>query len=107
MIYAVKRPNEKLEVCESAELLTVEEYQKLVGGYFECIYLPHNIAGVVNEEGQLMQLPYNFTAVGTYVNDAHRIVGTCVFVNEGVEDFESLNSDQVKYLEEWSKGLCG
>lgn len=37
----------------------LEELQEIVGGYIELVYLPYDGVMVVNEEGLLLNLPYN------------------------------------------------
>jgi hypothetical protein len=41
---------------------TLEEMQALVGGYIEFLYLPDGRIMVINEEGKLTNLTYNFNA---------------------------------------------
>ena len=43
-------------------LFSLEELQKIVGGYIEMVFLPNNFVLVVNEEGKLNQLPINIKA---------------------------------------------
>ena len=38
---------------------TLKEAQDFVGGYVECITFPNGDVLIVNEEGKLMNLPYN------------------------------------------------
>ena len=47
----------------------LEEMQKLVGGYIEFIYLHDGRIMVINEEGKMKRLPYNFKA-SLYGNQA-------------------------------------
>lgn len=41
---------------------TLAEKQKAVGGWIELVYIPDNKVLIVNEEGLLLNLPYNRVA---------------------------------------------
>lgn len=64
--------------------------QELVGGYIE--HLPFCVLGVgmlMNEEGKLKDLPFNFRFYGD------DILGTVIFVGEdGGEEFKDLSEEQ-------------
>ena len=69
---------------------SLKTLQDLVGGYIE--HLSFCILGVgliVNEEGKLNELPFNFYFYG----DA--IVGTAVFVGEAGDEFTDLTDEQI------------
>lgn len=53
----ISEPGKMPEVKEIEH--TLEAMQSIVGGYVECIALPHNIDVWLNEEGLLMNLPFN------------------------------------------------
>lgn len=54
-----------------------EELQKIVGGYIEIVNLDDNHIMVVNEEGKLMDLPYNQKATYLYQN---RFIGCSDYI---------------------------
>lgn len=82
---------------------TLENYQKLVGGYIELVALDDKAELVLNEEGKVLGLPMNgfFSSNGKVVD---HIAGDYFIV--GVEDdFVSLTDDQIeKYLEMAKEG---
>ena len=48
---------------DSKKKYNLQELKSLVGGYIEIVYnLPMNKMMVINEEGKLEKLPYNFYA---------------------------------------------
>ena len=64
--------------------------QDLVGGYIE--HVPFFVLGtglIINEEGKLRDLPYNFSLYGD------SIVGNALFVGEDGEEFTDLTDEQV------------
>ena len=73
---------------EVREILdSLESMQAIVGGYIECIMMPGNIDIYVNEEGTLMDLPFNrFVAgrplVGNIFAVSHDKSGNCVSLNQ-------------------------
>ena len=85
------KPNEEnVEVVERDKPFKLEELQKLVGGLIEVV--PHAIENmglkklmVVNEEGLILDLPYNEQATNllTYFNP-YGIRGTAVIMDEGL-----------------------
>lgn len=74
---------------------TLEQYQKIVGGYIECIYpFSEAVTLVCNEEGKLRGLPINrFLVVGNHVEV---INGPFFIVGVGAEDFKSLSHRQAE-----------
>lgn len=82
---------------------TLEDYQKIVGGYIENVCLPglieKDIILVANEEGLLKGLPLNEN-LNPFV-----IVGQVFFVGRGEEDYVSLTAEQLHYVTEWLEGL--
>mgnify|MGYP003149190581 CR=1 FL=1 len=85
------KPNEEnVEVIERDKPFELYELQKLVGGLIEVV--PHAIGNmglkklmVVNEEGLILDLPYNEQASNllTYFNP-YGIRGTAVLMDEGL-----------------------
>lgn len=51
---------------KNGKFFELEELQKVVGGYIEIINLCNDQIMVVNEEGKLEDLPYNFIATQMY-----------------------------------------
>ena len=74
----------------------LESMQKVVGGSIEAVYpFDDMVALVVNEEGKLMDLPWNRLVIN---NDrvADVLVGTCFICGIGEEDFCSLTDELVQ-----------
>ena len=59
MAYILRVNGDKEEVKFERESASMEEIQKIVGGYFALIDLRNGTWAYVNEEGQLYGLPYN------------------------------------------------
>ena len=74
----------------NGEKFTLEELQKLVGGYIERISMPDGKAMYVNEDGKIKGLPYNIKATamlemhGLIPNDY--VVGNVVVLSNDEED---------------------
>ena len=62
----------------------LESLQKYVGGYIECVTVAHDTVMIVNEEGHLLGLPFNFSMDGT------PIVGPALFVGCDGEEFTDI-----------------
>ena len=75
----VKNPQEKIKEMDITNEL--EPLQALVGGYIEIVPISDKIVMIVNEEGKLMGLPYNFIIRGD------TIVGPAVFAGVNGEEF--------------------
>ena len=73
---------------EVREILdSLESMQAIVGGYIECIMMPGNIDIYINEEGRLMNLPFNrFVAglplVGNIFAVSRDKDGNCISLNQ-------------------------
>lgn len=80
----------------SIDVMTVynslEVFQELVGGYIECVVLPHNIVMVVNDEGAINDNEYNLTYNGNH------IFGDIFFIGEDGDDFTDLTTEQIYQL---------
>jgi len=63
---------------EDVDISTLKKQQKLVGGYIEYVNLHNGQMLIVNEEGLLMHLEYNYEASELY---GHPIVGDVVLCN--------------------------
>ncbi len=90
----IKRPDEAYGHVEyiANEL---KELQQTVGGYIETISLLSNMVLIVNEEGKLMGLPYNF---GTH-DDI--LVGTVIVAGVKEDEFADVPID----LSQWKRML--
>lgn len=74
-----KRPGEPGKVITiDNDLKALQEY---VGGYIETFTISHNVTVICNEEGRLLDLPYNVTFVG------HRFCGPILIVGVQGEEF--------------------
>lgn len=83
MRVVIKKPGEYAEARNVPN--TLEEWQRLVGGYIETITLTPHLVMIVNEEGVLLDLPNNFTWHG------NPIKGNAVFVGQKDDDFFDID----------------
>ena len=91
MRVAIKEPEKDIRTIEINNSLRT--LQELVGGYIET--LPFSVLGVImimNEEGKLDGLPFNFM----YYGDP--IVGTVIFAGDDIDEFTDLTDEQVESL---------
>ena len=90
--YIINANGAKTEVTpKSGNSFTIEELQEHVGGYIEIIRLTNKYLMVVNEEGKLLNLPFNSEATdiarrhkAIYPNDM--IVGNALVAQESMID---------------------
>ncbi len=90
--YIINANGAKTEVTPKfGNSFTLEELQEYVGGYIEIIRLTDKYLMVVNEEGRLLNLPFNSGATDVarhhkaiYPNDL--IVGNALVVEESMID---------------------
>ena len=90
--YIINTNGAKTEVTPKfGNPFTLEELQEYVGGYIEIIRLTDKYLMVVNEEGRLLDLPFNSEATdiarqhkAIYPNDM--IVGNALVVEESMID---------------------
>ncbi len=78
----IKRPGEKPYKTYISK--TLENLQKTVGGYIEVVRIASDVCFIVDEEGLLKGLPYNFSVYGT------KLFGTAVFCGVDGEDFTDM-----------------
>ena len=64
---------------------SLESMQDIVGGYIETFHIAENVLCVVNEEGLIRDLPFNFTAPPFFV------YGTAFFCGQQGEDMVGLD----------------
>tara|TARA_R110002167_G_scaffold135451_1_gene321894 strand:+ start:7871 stop:8143 length:273 start_codon:yes stop_codon:yes gene_type:complete len=64
---------------------TLDQLQKLVGGYIEVLELKDNTQLIINEEGKMMGLPYNDTATQimhyNFGRSADYVVGDAIILH--------------------------
>ena len=106
----VKRPDEQFgHVTWISDSL--ENLQKTVGGYIETVSIDnHELILIVNEEGKLRDMPYNFNALcaahaySAYVEWRERLFGTVIVcgTNPTKDTFEDIPID----FNEWKSLLC-
>lgn len=91
----VKRTTGELETMEIENNL--KDLQGIVGGYIETVLLSPRVVVIVNEEGKMNGLPFNFNwyRQSTLVD---KIVGDAVFVGVDGEDFDSLTDDEIEII---------
>lgn len=73
---------------------TLEELQASVGGYIETITIASDCVIICNEEGRLLDLPFNLTFCGA------RLYGTILFVGRDGEEFADLSAEAMGLLME-------
>ena len=78
----IKRPDEKYGHVTNVSG-SLENLQKIVGGYIEAINMPGYVL-IVNEEGALQDMPYNCHVRG------FTLFGTIIVAAIGPEDFDDL-----------------
>lgn len=90
ILVCIKNPGTEpyVDVVEN----TLETFQQLVGGYIESYTIGEEMTLLCNEEGLLLDLPYNATIAG------NPFVGTVVAVGVRGEDFCSIPSANVPFV---------
>ena len=104
----VKRPDEQFgHVAWISDSL--ENLQKTVGGYIEAVSIDnHELVLIVNEEGKLRDMPYNFSALcSAHAYDAHVewrevLYGTVIACGVEGDVFADIPID----FNEWKSLLC-
>ena len=88
----IKKPFQQAE-CVTIEN-TLETFQKIVDGYIEIVHMPFDtdLLAVVNEEGLLRRLDFNFY-IGNEI-----VAGNVVFVRSDGEEFTSLTDSDIKKI---------
>lgn len=74
----------------------LENYQRIVDGYIECVRWDEDHVMIVNEEGKIDGLPVNFR----YGGDV--IVGPAVWVGVGGEEFTDVDPDLLEEIEDFT-----
>ena len=89
-------PNEKAKVTEIEN--TLENLQKIVGGYIECVYpFEDNVGLICNEEGKLIGLEPNRVLRDDNGKAVDIIFGTFIITGLTEDDFGSLTDEQAEY----------
>ena len=81
--------------------------QKLVGGTIQAVYpFEDAVALICNDEGKLLNLPYNRFLYDEQKQPYDVICGTFLVVGVGAEDFQSLTAQQIRrYHEMYSREM--
>lgn len=80
----IKEPGEILREAEIEN--TLEELQRIVGGYIEAVtFIPFRVVMIVNEEGKIHDLKPNFKMHGGDV-----ICGTAIFCGVDGDNFADI-----------------
>jgi len=104
----VKRPDEQFgHVTWVSDSL--ENLQKTVGGYIETVTLDNGVVLIVNEEGKIRDMPYNFThreiiassLFGNFYGE-NPIFGTVIACGTDGDEFADIPID----FNEWKSLLC-
>ncbi|WP_293997672.1 DUF3846 domain-containing protein [uncultured Megasphaera sp.] len=82
MLVVMKRPGKPARIGQIAN--TLEEMQRIVGGYIQMIPLDNDYMMICNEEGKLMNMQPNIW----WLND--KIVGPIIIARQNGEDLEDL-----------------
>ena len=104
----IKRPDEQFgHVTWISDSL--ENLQKTVGGYIETVSIDdHELVLIVNEEGKLRDMPYNFSALcsahayNAYVEWREKLFGTVIACGTEGDVFADIPID----FNEWKSLLC-
>lgn len=99
ILVCIKRPGQ--EPCVELVENTLSALQQLVGGYIESYTIDEDLTLLCNEEGLLLDLPYNATIAG------NPFVGTVVAVGVRGEDFCSIPSANVPFVLRMLRGDVG
>ena len=92
-------PNEKAKVTEIEN--TLENLQKIVEGYIECVYpFEDNVGIICNEEGKLIGLEPKRVLRDDNGNAVDIIFGTFIITGLTEDDFGSLTDEQADYYAE-------
>ena len=83
---------------------TLKALQETVGGYIETVTLNNGVVLIVNEEGRLRDMPYNFTLrrMRGVVTVQNAIFGTVIACGADEDEFADIPID----YNEWKALLC-
>ena len=91
ILVVVKEPGKPAYVEPSFEN-SLAAFQHAVGGYIEVATICEDLVLVFNEEGRIMDLPYNCTVCGL------PLVGTVVAVATDKDEFASIKAAHVPFV---------
>lgn len=90
----IKEPGWAPEIVEIPDEL--ENYQRIVDGYIECLRWDDDHVLIVNEEGKLRGLDKNFRYGGDI------IVGTAIWIGVDGEDFTDIQPGLIDEVEDFT-----
>lgn len=90
----IKEPGWAPEIVEIPDEL--ENYQRIVDGYIECVRWDDEHVLIVNEEGKLRGLDKNFRYGGDI------IVGTAIWIGVDGEDFTDIQPGLIDEVEDFT-----
>ena len=99
---------EPLKECFTKEICGLEEMQTLVGGYIQAVPLSDTepVIAVLNEEGKLLDLPYNRALTDGNGIPYDIICGTFFVAGSDGEDIASLTPEQIgRYKEKYDNEM--
>ena len=93
---------EPMKDAYTKEICGLKEMQELVGGYIQIVPLSDTepVLAVMNEEGKLLDLPYNRALTDENGIPYDIICGTFFIASEDGEDIGSLTEDQIRRYKE-------
>ena len=91
ILVVIKRPGALPEV-EPMFPNELEAFQKAVGGYIETVTLATDLTLICNEEGRLLNLPYNVKICGI------DFYGTVIAAGVKGDEFASLRAASVPFI---------
>ena len=90
MLAIIKQPGEPAKRINIDN--TLKALQKAVGGYIETVTLFEDVTLICNEEGRLMELPYNMEFLGIH------FVGPVLAVGRAEDDFRGLTDEETQFV---------
>ena len=92
---------EPLKPCYVREIEGLQAMQEIVGGHIEAIYpYEEQVAVIANEEGKLLDLPYNRPLLDEHGVPYDIVCGTFFLAGLSGETFTSLTEDQLRCYKE-------
>ena len=82
----IRRPDEPIGHVEHIDN-TLQELQSIVGGYIETVTITTDLVIICNEEGRLIDMPYNCNLFG------HDFYGTLIFAGIDGDEFGDYPGD--------------
>lgn len=88
---------EPMKPCEVREISGLDEMRAIVGGHIQAVYpFQDEVALICNEDGKILDLPYNRPLTNDRGIPYDMICGTFFLAGLGAEDFTSLNEEQIE-----------